>query len=322
PHHDGGEPAGDAAVLGRTPAGLVVGGAVGLHPGAARRGAAHPGAGLDDERGRGVRGLPGHLHGDEPGRVRGGHARRADRRTERARRLPGPGVPAAGGGAGAGVLPDLPGGAAAGAGGAVRQGGGVPGDRRRRGGLAGRGDGGQHGDRALLLRGLGGPAVRARAGAGRAAGVPRGVGGGGRGGGRGGAVLGRAPAGAGSVPPVRLIPDAPTRGTLRWVVVVVRGAPGPRRGGTLPHNGLRTALLLGGLSASIIAVGWWLGGGTGLQIAFVLALVTNGFAYFFSDRIALSAMRARPVSEVEQPTLYRIVRELPTEARQPMPRRY
>src|SRR5690606_7486038 len=67
---------------------------------------------------------------------------------------------------------------------------------------------------------------------------------------------------------------------------------------------------------------WWLGGGTGLQIAFVLALVTNGFAYFFSDRIALSAMRARPVSEVEQPTLYRIVRELSTEARQPMPRLY
>ena len=59
-----------------------------------------------------------------------------------------------------------------------------------------------------------------------------------------------------------------------------------------------------------------------MQIAFVLALVTNGVAYFFCDRIALSAMRARQVSEVEQPTLYRIVRELSTEARQPMPRLY
>lgn len=88
------------------------------------------------------------------------------------------------------------------------------------------------------------------------------------------------------------------------------------------HNGLRTALLLGGMSALILAVGAWLGGGTGLQIAFVLALVSNGVAYFFSDRIALSAMRARPVSEVEQPTLYRIVRELSTQARQPMPRLY
>ncbi|NRQ37297.1 zinc metalloprotease HtpX [Nonomuraea sp. NN258] len=88
------------------------------------------------------------------------------------------------------------------------------------------------------------------------------------------------------------------------------------------HNGLRTAILLGGLSAFILAVGAWLGGGIGLQIALVLALAVNGFAYFFSDRIALSAMRARPVSEVEHPTLYRIVRELSTAARQPMPRLY
>ncbi|MFF5210387.1 zinc metalloprotease HtpX [Streptosporangium sp. NPDC000396] len=88
------------------------------------------------------------------------------------------------------------------------------------------------------------------------------------------------------------------------------------------HNGLRTAVLLGALSAVIIAVGAWLGGGAGMQIAILIALVTNGVAYFFSDRIALSAMRARPVGEVEQPTLYRIVRELSTEARQPMPRLY
>ncbi|MFG2072172.1 zinc metalloprotease HtpX [Nonomuraea maritima] len=88
------------------------------------------------------------------------------------------------------------------------------------------------------------------------------------------------------------------------------------------HNGLRTAVLLGGLSALIIAVGAWLGGGTGVRFALVLALMSNGIAYFFSDRIALSAMRARPVSEVEHPTLYRIVRELSTQARQPMPRLY
>lgn len=88
------------------------------------------------------------------------------------------------------------------------------------------------------------------------------------------------------------------------------------------HNGLRTAVLLGALSALIVAAGAWLGGGTGVQIAVVLVLLSNGIAYFFSDRIALSAMRARPVSEVEQPTLYRIVRELSTEARQPMPRLY
>ncbi|MFI6906852.1 zinc metalloprotease HtpX [Nonomuraea sp. NPDC050394] len=88
------------------------------------------------------------------------------------------------------------------------------------------------------------------------------------------------------------------------------------------RNGVRTAVLLGGLSAGILVVGTWVGGRVGLQVALLMALGSSGVAYFFSDRIALSAMRARPVSEVEHPTLYKIVRELSTEARQPMPRLY
>jgi heat shock protein HtpX len=87
-------------------------------------------------------------------------------------------------------------------------------------------------------------------------------------------------------------------------------------------NGVRTAVLLVGLSALIVVVGGALGGRTGLTIAVVIALVTNGVAYFGSDRIALSAMRARQVSEVEQPVMYRIVRELSTATRRPMPRLY
>jgi heat shock protein HtpX len=87
-------------------------------------------------------------------------------------------------------------------------------------------------------------------------------------------------------------------------------------------NGVRTAVLLIGLSALIVVVGGALGGRTGLTIAVVIALITNGVAYFASDRIALSAMRARQVSEVEQPVMYRIVRELSTAARRPMPRLY
>ena len=87
------------------------------------------------------------------------------------------------------------------------------------------------------------------------------------------------------------------------------------------HNGLRTAVLLGGLSALILLVGsFW--GRSGLLAALVVALVTNGYAYWNSDRLALRAMRARPVSEIEAPVLYRIVRELSTTARRPMPRLY
>jgi heat shock protein HtpX len=87
-------------------------------------------------------------------------------------------------------------------------------------------------------------------------------------------------------------------------------------------NSVRTAVLLAALSGLILVIGGWLGGSTGLVIAIVLALGINGVAYFNSDKLALRVMRARPVSEAEQPVLYRIVRELSTQARQPMPRLY
>jgi heat shock protein HtpX len=87
-------------------------------------------------------------------------------------------------------------------------------------------------------------------------------------------------------------------------------------------NGLKTAVLLGGMSALILLIGRVVAGNGGLVIALVIALGINGYSYFNSDKLALKAMHARPVSEAEQPAMYRIVRELSTEARQPMPRLY
>jgi heat shock protein HtpX len=87
-------------------------------------------------------------------------------------------------------------------------------------------------------------------------------------------------------------------------------------------NGVKTAVLLALMTGLILLVGSWLGGSSGLTIAFLIALGVNGVAYFMSDKLALRSMRARPVSEAEQPAMYRIVRELSTAARQPMPRLY
>jgi heat shock protein HtpX len=88
------------------------------------------------------------------------------------------------------------------------------------------------------------------------------------------------------------------------------------------HNGLKTAVLLGALTAMILGVGYWFGGSSGLVIAVLLSLGLNAATYFWSDKIALRAMRARPVSEAEFPALYQMVRELSSAANQPMPKLY
>jgi heat shock protein HtpX len=87
------------------------------------------------------------------------------------------------------------------------------------------------------------------------------------------------------------------------------------------RNGLKTAMLLGLLSALILFVGAQFGSG-GLVLALVVALGVNGYSYFYSDKLALKSMRAYPVSQVQAPRLYAVVGELAQTMRIPMPRLY
>ncbi len=88
------------------------------------------------------------------------------------------------------------------------------------------------------------------------------------------------------------------------------------------QNNLKTAALFGLLGAVLVVGGGLIAGTKGLVIGLLIAVALNAYSYFNSDKIALRSMRARPVSEAEQPAMYRIVRELATQARQPMPRLY
>lgn len=88
-------------------------------------------------------------------------------------------------------------------------------------------------------------------------------------------------------------------------------------------NGLKTALLFGGMWAVILGVWALLGAQSSMLWIFVLiGLGTTFYGYWNSAKMAIRAMRAYPVTEQQQPAMYRIVRELSTKAGQPMPELY
>lgn len=87
-------------------------------------------------------------------------------------------------------------------------------------------------------------------------------------------------------------------------------------------NVLKTFLLLGVLSVLLITLGGFFGGRGGLYLAFSFSLLMNGAAYFFSDKLALSMSKAKPLSKSQAPEVYKMVEGLAQEMKMPMPKLY
>lgn len=85
-------------------------------------------------------------------------------------------------------------------------------------------------------------------------------------------------------------------------------------------NQFKTVALLSLLSALLITICYWtIGGIGGALIGIVLAAITNLGSWYYSDKIALTAYGAQPVSESQAPALYNMVRRLTQRAGLPMP---
>src|SRR5712672_2120064 len=87
-------------------------------------------------------------------------------------------------------------------------------------------------------------------------------------------------------------------------------------------NMFKTAFLLTAMTLLLMFAGRAFGGQRGMMIALAVALVMNFVSYFFSDKIALSMYRAKPVTREELPRAYQIVERLTQKIGLPMPKVY
>src|SRR5580704_1653545 len=85
---------------------------------------------------------------------------------------------------------------------------------------------------------------------------------------------------------------------------------------------LKTTFLLTALTLLLLALGQAFGGERGLTVALAFAVLMNGTAYFFSDKIALASSGAQPISQEQSPRLYAVMERLAAKANLPMPKLY
>lgn len=87
-------------------------------------------------------------------------------------------------------------------------------------------------------------------------------------------------------------------------------------------RGIKTLFLLTALTLLLVLGGDAIAGQQGMTFGLIFAVAMNGFAYFFSDKIALMSSGAQPVSREQLPRLYEVMERLVAKARLPMPKLY
>ena len=88
------------------------------------------------------------------------------------------------------------------------------------------------------------------------------------------------------------------------------------------YNEIKTVLLMGALSGILLMLGNLIGGHEGMIAAFIMALLINGIAYFFSDKIVLSLYKAKPLSSEQHKEIYASTGQLAATMQIPMPKLY
>jgi heat shock protein HtpX len=87
-------------------------------------------------------------------------------------------------------------------------------------------------------------------------------------------------------------------------------------------NGLKTTFLLTAMTLLLVLAGSYFGGENGAILAFAVAAAMNFVSYFYSDKLALAAYRAKPITREQMPRIYEIVERLTGRAGLPMPKIY
>lgn len=88
------------------------------------------------------------------------------------------------------------------------------------------------------------------------------------------------------------------------------------------YNQLKTVVLLASLSGILMLLGGYIGGTSGVTLAFIMSLAMNFFAYYYSDKIVLKMYNAQELDRRQYPEIYGVIEELTKKDGIPMPKVY